>query len=502
MFLPGANEALAETALLDECANRQAVFANPKCVFSYSLAKGNEKCGSFELYSSGLRARHDAIAAACDSKPGGVVRYIDIKKFYPTIEIGLAERIWRKHAQSAQLPALFQELGERLILDHKASAPPNEKGVLTGPMFSHLLANLVLRDFDEALSSKMPGRYFRYVDDITLVGDAGEVAGGIAEIMSRLRDLGFELHGEDSPKNLEVPAATWLEGRHDYHESKRQVSWMTVISDLKHLLLTDRSARKRIQEAFQSQGIRIPVHDYSTAAYERSSLERVIELAQYPWYRWKKRHASVESLVSQAIWLRDNYEKELREMLLAQAPVGFARKRLIPKLRYRSGRLAYLARPETLTDLGKALNGYQELHFHAEVMTAVASKNLDRLLPLGPNASQAAAQPLRAAGVRCKTSASLTDEATRQSLAVFILNGVPVDRQEDAQHEDSDLLRLAHTGANAALMKSEDSFIRELACLHGLNAVPRHPEMLESVFDEDEHLAIDAVEQLQDSASA
>ena len=43
------------------------------------------------------------------------------------------------------------------------------------------------------------------------------------------------------------------------------------------------------------------------------------------------------------------------------------------------------------------------------------------------------------------------------------------------------------------------TFLRELACLHGL-ADPRHPATLESVFDKDEHLAIDAVEQLQDSA--
>lgn len=30
---------------------------------------------------------------------------------------------------------------------------------------------------------------------------------------------------------------------------------------------------------------------------------------------------------------------------------------------------------------------------------------------------------------------------------------------------------------------------------------PRHPEMLESVFDEDEDLAVDAVDQLQQSLS-
>jgi hypothetical protein len=49
-------------------------------------------------------------------------------------------------------------------------------GILTGPMFSHLLGNLVLRELDEECSKSLPARYFRYVDDITLVGDADAVA--------------------------------------------------------------------------------------------------------------------------------------------------------------------------------------------------------------------------------------------------------------------------------------------------------------------------------------
>ena len=51
------------------------------------------------------------------------------------------------------------------------------------------------------------------------------------------------------------------------------------------------------------------------------------------------------------------------------------------------------------------------------------------------------------------------------------------------------------------LMRSPDKFIREIACLHGLSEQPQHPSMLESVFDEDEELAVDAVEQLQESIS-
>lgn len=102
MFLPSANEALAEAALLDECAKYPA-FSNPACVFSYPLSSGQDRAGIFPHYSVGLRARHDAIARACDDFPDGVVRYIDIKRFYPSISPDLALAAWTASAEAAGL---------------------------------------------------------------------------------------------------------------------------------------------------------------------------------------------------------------------------------------------------------------------------------------------------------------------------------------------------------------------------------------------------------------
>jgi hypothetical protein len=44
--------------------------------------------------------------------------------------------------------------------------------------------------------------------------------------------------------------------------------------------------------------------------------------------------------------------------------------------------------------------------------------------------------------------------------------------------------------------------LSEFACLHGIQSKPGHAAILESVFDEDEELAIDAVDQLDQSLSA
>lgn len=497
LFLPGANEALAETALLDECA-KLIKFANHKSVFSYPLALADSRYGPFDHYSRGLRARHDGIAAACGETPSGVVRYLDLKRFYPSIKIDVALGIWKKFAEG--LTAEFRDLGERLILDHGSVDRLDEKNaLLTGPMFSHLLANLVLREFDEQMAVKLPGRYFRYVDDITIVGERKAVAKTIDEIRRRLDDIGFTLHPDGFPKNFEVTVGSWLEGRNDFNPENREFSWMALIGGLKDFLLLNPAERNPIHAAFRAEGFRIPIIDYNAAVHERDSIERIRNNMWKAWRRHKMRGTSVKTLIAHAVGLRQQCESDLNRFL-AETPVsGFARKRLIPRLRYLSGQVAYLSGAEYLSSIGKGLAAYPEMDMQAGVLKAVGTEKLDDVLALGTNAAQAAAQPLRAAGSKCTIGAGILDEVAEQSLAVFMLNGVNIDNPHKTAN--SELTRFAANGASAELMKSSDPFTRELACLHGVNGNARHSAMLESIFDEDERLAMDTVEQLQESAS-
>lgn len=499
IFLPGANEALAESALLDECANHPQVFSNPICVFSYHLNSGKDRSGIFRHYMDGLRTRQQAIAKACDARPNGVVLYTDIKRFYPSIEADLASRIWQRQSGLGNLSKRYRDLGEKLISEHSRAG--NERNILTGPMFSHFLGNLVLREMDEEFSATLPAKYFRYVDDITLVGDQLEVSQSLSTLRSRLRDLGFSLHDKSSPKSIEVSTSEWLTSRNDFYESRRASSWLTLVSDLKHFLLLNPGEREELQNVFRNEGFRIPIRDYSNAVLERGFLERVYSLAQKLWFKSRNQGVSVRSIVSQAKWLRKRYEREFRKLADGIEVLSrFERKRRIPKLRYRAGRLIYLAADDTLGSLHRLADAIPELRFHAKVMDAVGSGNIDQLLPLGTNAAQAAAQTLRAAGKRCNTTLEDFSVPEEQALAIFILNGVSVDRSESTGTV-SNLMRFAVSGADINLMKDAEPFIRELACLHGIVGRPRHPELLEAVFDEDEDLAMDAIDQLQQSLS-
>lgn len=48
---------------------------------------------------------------------------------------------------------------------------------------------------------------------------------------------------------------------------------------------------------------------------------------------------------------------------------------------------------------------------------------------------------------------------------------------------------------------ADESFMRELACLHGIADRPRHPDLLDTAFDMDDEFTLDAVDQIQQSIS-
>lgn len=263
IFLPGPNESLAEAALLAECG-RHAAFRPPEFVFSYRLAEGNDTQGVYKPYFSGLQERQKKIAAECRKSPDYVVRYTDIKRFYPNISGELAVGAWQKACDAAQLAPLFRELGLKLLADHAEACQiaQHGKGLLTGPMFSHLIANLVLRDVDVAMSTSFPDRYFRYVDDVVLVGTQVEIAAGRALLSGLLNERGLDLHEVNAGKDFELGATEWLMGEQDYCGEDSQ-AWMFFARDLKQFLISQASSRSRLAAVFAAEGFRVPLPDYS-----------------------------------------------------------------------------------------------------------------------------------------------------------------------------------------------------------------------------------------------
>jgi hypothetical protein len=103
IYIPRPNEALAETALISACADAGGHFQPSGNVYSYMLSKGEDRRGVFCNYMEGLRSRHHSIAVACEDMPGAVVCFRDLKRFYPSIRIPLAHKVWEAACSSSTL---------------------------------------------------------------------------------------------------------------------------------------------------------------------------------------------------------------------------------------------------------------------------------------------------------------------------------------------------------------------------------------------------------------
>jgi hypothetical protein len=501
MHLPGPNEAFAEAALLNECSRHTETFQAFPFVFSYRFAPLNSPEGIFEMYFSGFRERHAAVANACKQDTNATVLYTDIKRFYPSITTDSARNAWSQACDATEMNDKFRQLGEKILSDHAvvAAETGNCDGVLTGPMFSHLIGNLVLRDVDVRMNEAMPGNYFRYVDDIILTGQEAKVTEGRKHLLELLEAQSLHLH--ESGKDFSVGGEEWLTGENDFADDGRRPNWMTLVRGLKELLLAKADTHSELMRAFTAQGMRFPMPHYAETIMESWHLKRLVQRFKYKIARFQARGVTVQGLIHDAIVVRDAYANALREQLVGAHQLhGYARKRKIPKLRFFAGRLTYLATPQMLLEFSTSLKVLPELRLITEVFKTIATEDATELLQLGINAVQAGAQVLRLTNRPIRCQPAVWQMAEIQGLAILRLNGVTVDTGINTNVPADELNRFALWNQGGELMKSEDPFIRELACLHGVGDGRRHASVLDSAFDRDEQLAFDAIAQLQPSS--
>lgn len=333
-------------------------------------------------------------------------------------------------------------------------------------------------------------------DDVVFIGTNEEVVKWRAQLEDKLLEFNLELH--IGKKDFQVSCRDWLDGEDDFDNSFG-IEWVSLIGDIKRFLLANPSRATSLQEAFKRNHIRIPIVDYSEAVKESTYLQKFQDWRRK--FRWAKnsiKSINIEHLLAHAKYCEVNLKSKLDELLNRERSASpYEEKRLTPKLRYLVGRLLYLLNEQELTQLYPKLAANADLYFLAKVMEAVATRDVSHVLNMGVNAAHAAAQLLRVDKERIVVNRTNEDSiAFEQSLAVLEINGV----ENDYRGAETELMMLARAEKISTLMNSPDGFIREIACLHGI-LPPRHKETLDSSFDRDEELALDVLNQLQNSSS-
>jgi hypothetical protein len=496
IYIPSPNEALAEVSLIVELSKDEA-FDPKSYVYSYRFSKEKEMGGVFQAYFNGFRERHRHIASACKRNERGTVLFTDIKKFYPSILASDALSAWRRACGKSKLDEKYKELGEKILGRHSAISlrDGSGKGLLTGPLFSHVIANLLLDDVDAAMHGITDGNYWRYVDDVVMVGAHDDVTRWRGILEEKFKALLLNLH--DGEKDFNLPCEVWLEGENDFEESFG-TTWISLIGDVKKFLIANPEKSADLHNAFIEKHVRIPVIDYSNAVKASTQLQKFQDwLGKYKWAKRSVRKITINTLVSKAkiceLELSEKLDGLLKEYNENSA---YGKKRRIPKIRYLAGRLLYLMSREDLSGLFGKLKHDADLMLVAKVIDAVATRDMTNVVIMGSNATHIAAQLIRS---DCRNI--LIDDALPRSpfvdlsIAIIEFNGI----RHNFIKEKVEIRLLANGENIPMLMNSQSQFIKEFSCLHGTYP-SSYEQILDSSFDRDEELALDVLNQLQNSS--
>ncbi|QTH63337.1 RNA-directed DNA polymerase [Psychrosphaera ytuae] len=501
IYLPAPNEALSETALLVELS-KHSIFHPKPYVYSYRFTEESDKSGVFNPYFIGYKERQADIANACWSVENGMVLITDIKKFYPSIHTDLAIQVWQKFCQKSDLESKFELLGHNLLnrQQHSNASLKCEPSLLTGPAFSHVIANLLLDSLDEKMHNITEGKYFRYVDDIAFVGNPHECKKWREILVEELSEFNLELHIGD--KDFEVTCEEWLEGENDF-ESSLGLSWVAFIADVKRYLIAKPHRQKLLSKEFLKQNIRLPILDYSNVVNESNNLERFQDwLNKYNWSFRAVNKIDVDHLLKQAKLCETALLEQFNTLLEQSDDLTiYQRKRLIPKLRYVSGRVLIFADDNLLLELAKKLQKFPELQLITATMKAISTKDVTEIIAMGVNATQAVSQILRAKDEEVTFNIdkirALDNKLIEQCLAILTLNEIRFPNYD----VDSEIITLAKGPVNIDIMNSSDLFIKEVASLHGVGD-SLNSYLMNTAFDRDEDFALDIINQLQQSSHA
>ncbi len=125
---------------------------------------------------------------------------IDIKDFFPSINHSLLLGKLKKKIRKKELFNLYEKAIKTPTEYSNSKNVNNAKGVPQGLSISGFLSSIYLIDIDRTFKSRF--NYFRYVDDIIVLGSESEVRTAYFEISGVFARCGLEIHelGEDKGK--------------------------------------------------------------------------------------------------------------------------------------------------------------------------------------------------------------------------------------------------------------------------------------------------------------
>jgi hypothetical protein len=492
---PAANEALTEAALLAACSAAGGPFAPTEDVYSYHLANPASLDGSFKPYFRLFTARQRAIGRACRRWPDRLVLYADIKRFYPSVSARHALNAWRTASESAGLDPGWVTIGYRLLEGQRSC----KRGLLIGPLFSHVVGNLLLLEFDKAMRRRFPHCYFRYVDDVALVIPPEAKNPSLHFLREQLNPLQLRLNRD---KIFTLSARKWLAiaryqtAEYGEEEMTDDSAWMHFIDGLKCFLMSNANRHRELMRVFNDEEIRISLPMYRERVEDPRYAERFDRRLASPKFKSLVANLTPRRLLKDAEALRQGYARDC-EVCWEEfaAATGLRRKWLQSRLRYLLGRLMLLAREDAVGSWAGRLRDVAEFAEYQACFQAVASGDVSDLVQFSGKVCAAAGQTLATMRrpVQCNpkrwTAEAIEGCVTLALLGLDVLDGYPEWVAKDNQIRYT----LGEFGLDA-WSRTRLRFFEELFALAGATNLQRHRELLDAPSDPDERWVLFADE--------
>ncbi len=481
IYLLSGNDLISESALLTECAKHESFHSTP-CVYSYLFS--NDTKSVFQHYTNGLNNRYSSIKRACINPENEEIIYLDIKKFYPSISLSNIEKVWLKTCNSSNIPDLYAKLGIVFIEKYKRIQNFENPGLVIGPMFSHLLANIYLKEIDIHMNSITDNRYWRYVDDIVLVGNKEELKHFSKIITQKIEELGLNFHSE--MKLFKLSTKEWLENKNGI-ESSLAWKWPKLIGRLKKFIVLKSDKIDQLKEIFKQKEVRLELLTYTSDVRSKSLSSNFFKWLKKSFYSSK---TSIEDLVEFIETTRNEYYDLFLTSIRQKSKNELEAKSNISQLKYLVGRLIYVAKEKDLISISDKISDTPELKLQYEIIQSLITADISRLVKLGTNACQAASQVIKQKHEVVSCKLSLLDNDDILSLSIFKFHGLKISFEEEIKI-DNHLFDFASGNIQTA-RSTDNPYLSEFIALHGLEN-SKHDQMLNTLFDENESYSFDVL---------
>jgi hypothetical protein len=402
---------LTEVWLLKRLSQEE-VFAQHPNVYSYFWSR-DESTHVFRYYFKGHMEREHAIAAAAGEMSNSRVIVLDLRKFYPSVDVATLRSRFAKRIEGSGLSPFERETAIRCV--EELTSIKHEVGLPVGPPLSHILANVFLEAFDKILSEEFRGCYFRYVDDIAII-----VPSSAVESAKRLFERVADGEGlrVNSDKTDILTGKRWA-ARVMHRQHARQDEFFLFVSDLRRYLAHNVEDFERVRDLFRAEEFHLPFSRLRSVASSSGTFRRFLKRL---WSRsgglFGDNIPRPPEFLERARYLRGKFETRLRQATAQSLPSSSMERRwTVQDIRYFLNRSLYLLPVRARGEILDLIPDCLELRPSKAVLSALVTGDASELTKYpGPTVSSF-----------CELWTETTSE-----LPTFVWSNDPLKEERDA----------------------------------------------------------------------